>query len=128
MKKQADTKPEGPFAKHKKFYIIYMAALVVITVGLNIAARRSTAFAEWYSTHIYKVLVATVGMLVGLVPFSMYELLIILGIILLIFILCRTVFLIIKKRGRAIFSMYAGVLALLFTVVTLFTVNCGVFL
>ena len=72
MKKQSATKPEGHFAKHKKFYIIYMAALVVITVGLNIAARRSTAFAEWYSTHIYKVLVATVGMLVGLVPFSMY--------------------------------------------------------
>ena len=126
MKKQSATKPEGPFAKHKKFYIIYMAALVVITVGLNITARRSTAFAEWYSTHIYKVLVATVGMLVGLVPFSLYELLIILGIILLIFILCRTILLIIKKCGRAILSMYAVVLALLFTVITLFTVNCGV--
>ncbi len=114
------------FTRQRKLYYIYISALIVITVGLNIAARRSTAFAEWYSTHIYKVLVATVGRIVGFLPFSLYELLIIVGIGLLIFVIYRTVYLIIKKRGVRIRTMYARIFALLLTVLALFTVNCGV--
>lgn len=40
------------FTRKKIFYCIYMLLLLVITGSLNIAARKSTAFAEWYSTHI----------------------------------------------------------------------------
>lgn len=114
------------FTKKRILFFIYIGILLVITFGLNIAARKSTAFAEWYSTHIYKALVATVGRLVGFLPFSLYELLIILGVLLVFFVLGRTVFLIIKKRGRNIPTMYANFFALLLTVLALFTVNCGV--
>lgn len=114
------------FTRKKIIYCIYMLLLLVITGSLNIAARKSTAFAEWYSTHIYKFLVATVGRLVGFLPFSLYELLIILGIALLFWIIFRIVYLIIKKRAKRILTLFAGVLALLLTVLTLFTLNCGV--
>jgi hypothetical protein len=114
------------FTRKKIFYCIYMLLLLVITGSLNIAARKSTAFAEWYSTHIYKFLVTTVGRLVGFLPFSLYELLIILGIALLFWIIFRIVYLIIKKRAKRILTLFAGVLALLLTVLTLFTLNCGV--
>ena len=114
------------FTRKKIFYCIYMLLLLVITGSLNIAARKSTAFAEWYSTHIYKFLVTTVGRLVGFLPFSLYELLIILGIALLFWIIFRIVYLIIKKRAKRILTLFAGVFALLLTVLTLFTLNCGV--
>ena len=118
--------PKSFFTRKKIFYCIYMLLLLVITGSLNIAARKSTAFAEWYSTHIYKFLVTTVGRLVGFLPFSLYELLIILGIALLFWIIFRIVYLIIKKRAKRIPALLAGVLALLLTVLTLFTLNCGV--
>lgn len=126
MNKDTPTKLRQYFTRHRILYYIYIAALIIITVGLNIAARRSTVFAEWYSTHIYRALVTSVGRVVGFLPFSVYELLIICGIALLFFIIYRIVYLIIKKRGRRILTLFARVLALLLTVLALFTVNCGI--
>lgn len=126
MNKDTPTKPRQYFTRRRILYYIYIAALVIITVVLNIAARHSTVFAEWYSTHIYRALVTTVGRIVGFLPFSVYELLIICGIALLFFTIYRIVYLIIKKRGRRILTLFARVLALLLTVLALFTVNCGV--
>ena len=116
MNNNIKAKIKGYFTNRRKLYYIYMAALLVITAGLNIAARHSTLFAEWYSTHIYRALVTTVGRIVGFLPFSLYELLIICGI----------VYFIIKKRGRRILTLFARVLAILLTVLALFTVNCGI--
>lgn len=126
MNKDTQKKLGQYFTRRRILYYIYIAALIIITVGLNIAARRSTLFAEWYSTHIYRALVTTVGRIVGFLPFSVYELLIICGIALLFFIIYRIVYLIIKKRGRRILTLFARVLALLLTVLALFTVNCGI--
>lgn len=114
------------FTKRRTLFYIYISAAMLITLVLNIVPRRSTVFAEWYSTHIYPALVATVGRLMGLLPFSMYELLIVCGILLLFFVLYRTVYLILKKRFRRILTVYAKLLALLLTVAMLFTLNCGV--
>ena len=126
MNDKIKTKLKQYFTKRRIFFYIYIAVLIAITVGLNIAARRSTAFAEWYSTHIYRALVTTVGRVIGFLPFSVYELLIVCGVALLLFIIYRIVYLIIKKRGRRILTMFARVFALLLTVLALFTVNCGV--
>lgn len=114
------------FTKRRICYYIYVCALIIITIVLNISARKNVSFAEWYSTHIYKLLVTTVGRTIGFLPFSLYELLIIFGIALLFFVLSKTVYLIIKKHGRKILTMYARVFALLLTVLALFTINCGV--
>ena len=114
------------FTKRTICYYIYVCVLIIITIVLNISGRKNVSFAEWYSTHIYKILVATVGRIVGFLPFSLYELLIIFGIALLFFVLSKTVYLIIKKHGRKILTMYARVFALLLTVLALFTINCGV--
>lgn len=126
MNNNIKSKIKGYFTKRRKLYYIYMAALLVITAGLNIAARHSTLFAEWYSTHIYRALVTTAGRIVGFLPFSLYELLIICGIALLFFIIYRIVYFIIKKRCRRILTLFAMVLAILLTVLALFTVNCGI--
>lgn len=114
------------FTRKRIIYYIYVAAMLIITFSLNIAARKSTAFAEWYSAHVYRALVSTVGKLVGFLPFSVYELLIICGILLLFFVIYRVIYLLIKKRRRPILTLFARILALLITVLTLFTVNCGI--
>ncbi len=62
MNNNIKAKIKGYFTKRRKLYYIYMAALLVTTAGLNIAARHSTLFAEWYSTHIYRALVTTAGL------------------------------------------------------------------
>lgn len=54
--------------------------LILLPLGgiLLAAARSSTAFAEWYAVRIYPVLSGFLGLLFGLFPFSVYELLLVL--------------------------------------------------
>lgn len=112
--------------KRRIIYYIYSAASILIIILLNILSRKSTAFSEWYSTHIYRGLQEVISRITGIFPFSLYELLIVCAVLLVFYIVCRTVYLIIKKRGRRIRRMYARTLALLLTVFLVFTLNCGV--
>ncbi len=60
----------------KKFWKkinIATIVLLVVTLVLQLLARRVDGFAQWYSVTIYRFLMATVGRLVSLFPFSIVE-------------------------------------------------------
>lgn len=55
---------------------------------LLLAAWRSTAFCDWYISHIFPVWVSTYGRLTGIFPFSVGEWMILFGVGLLLFTAC----------------------------------------
>ena len=60
-----------------------VAAVVLAAAGaaLGGAARGIPGFGQWYSTHIYPVLVGGIGRVTGLVPFSVAEVLLYAGVL-----------------------------------------------
>lgn len=57
--------------------------LMGLTVLLNVVAWNSRAFCDWYISHIFPVWVNTYGRLTGIFPFSVGEIMIVLGLLLL---------------------------------------------
>ena len=49
--------------------------LLAAGFALLAASRISHTFAQWYSTHIYPLLVESIGRIAGILPFSLSELL-----------------------------------------------------
>ena len=67
----------------KKSAILYIF-IVLLILGLNIAAWNSTAFCDAYIAHVFPVWVNLYGGLTGLFPFSVGEWMIVAGVVLLI--------------------------------------------
>jgi hypothetical protein len=57
------------------------AVLLAVSIVLNAAAWQSRDFCNWYKVHIFPLWVETYGRLTGLAPFSVGEILIVIGII-----------------------------------------------
>lgn len=72
-----------------KIQIVLTGLLLAAGAGLLWAARAAAGFAEWYSRTIYPVLVAVIGRIWGILPFSGVEFLLYGGIALLLFWLFR---------------------------------------
>ena len=78
--------------------------LVPVGVILLVVARNSTSFAEWHAVHVYPVLSGFLGLLTGLFPFSLYELLLVLlipALLLWIFCLVRRI---LPQKGSGLAS------------------------
>lgn len=73
-----ETKDKG----RRKWRLLY-AGIAAWVVLLNIIAWNSTAFCDTYITYIFPVWVNTYGRLTGLVPFSVGEIMLVLGAVLL---------------------------------------------
>lgn len=59
------------------------AVFWILTILLNLVAWNSKAFCDWYVSHVFPVWVNTYGRITGLFPFSVGEVLIVLGLSLL---------------------------------------------
>ena len=90
-----------------------------ISLLLLFTAHTSKAFADWYSEHIYYVLVNTIGGFFGLFPFSVVEM----GLYLLIlFLIWKSI-----HFRVALWREYGSSLLLIVsTLLFLFTINCGI--
>ena len=82
----------------KKRYIIPTAAMLAMVL-LNVIARFSTAFSDFYVTNIFPAITNALSFVSGLLPFSLGEILIILGIILVIIGVPLTVILLIFRKN-----------------------------
>ena len=108
--------------KNKRNCRYFVAAgifLLILTVVLQLCARTLPGFGTWYAHHIYPWIVGSVGRLTGLFPFSVVEIGLYGGILLLVL----DVWHLLWKKWHGIFSRWlliAG--ALLF----LYTANCGI--
>lgn len=56
----------------------------LLVIALNVVAWNSTTFCDWYIAHIFPVWVNTYGRITGIFPFSVGEILIVLGIVLVV--------------------------------------------
>lgn len=56
--------------------------IVVLVIGLNVLAWNSRAFCDWYISHVFPIWVNTYGRLTGIFPFSVGEIMIVLGLVL----------------------------------------------
>ena len=61
-------------APNKKKPII-SAVLLAAALILSVAARKAEGFAQWYSTHLYSLWVGSIGRILGVLPFSVSEML-----------------------------------------------------
>ncbi len=114
--------------KHKKQFIIIISLILLsLMAALNIISWFSTDFSDWYAENIYPLLNNTVSRLTGLFPFSVGEMLIIIGISVLIvgpaaFIICMIV---LRKRRRKVLRFTAVFLLVAFTYIFVTeTLNC----
>ena len=85
--------------------------LIIIILLLNIIASNSTDFASWYATNVSKKFVNTIGRISSIMPFSIFEWLV---IILVIGLLAITI----KYRSITLIVRYLLVIILIFTLTT----------
>lgn len=98
--------------------VILTGGMFFFAAGLLLAARKIPGFAEWYSETIYPALVATIGRISGIVPFSVVELGLYGGILLVLILLIRN-----WKKPLHLVKIY-GLMAS--TLLFLYAACCGV--
>lgn len=91
----AEKRREGQFCL-STVLILFPAAL-----ALQLAAKSSTTFADWYAARIYPVLAGPIGTVTGAIPFSLTEVGIVLLAALLVFWIVRAVRRSRKNHGTA---------------------------
>lgn len=118
-----DRKKDGK----KKF--LAAGALLLLSLLLQVLARNTEGFAEWYAVRIYPVLMEGMGRVCSLFPFSVIEVLIGGGILLAAVLLFRAIRKVTRKEKRvrdffrSLFRIFFVTGSVLFFV---FTINCGI--
>ncbi len=113
-----------------KVYVV----LWVVTILLNVLAWNSRTFCDWYIAHVFPIWVNTYGRITGVFPFSVGEILIVLGVILVVSALILGVFWGIstliqrrmqKRRANRFCKIFLASFAWILAVVALImTLNC----
>lgn len=101
MKKKSDKtdKKEIKFINYKA-YIIIIASLAIFLLAINLMYRNSTVFATEYSNNVYPYIAKVLGVIFSIVPFSVFELLIVVAISTLLFCIGRLIYLLIKYHAK----------------------------
>ena len=116
----------------KKRWLIYISIMIFVVL-LNVLAWNSRTFCDWYISHIFPLWVNTYGRLTGLLPFSVGEIMIVLGILLLagavvLGVLWIVALLILRPVWKRIASFckryYAGFAWIFLGVCVIMTLNC----
>ena len=123
MKKQQDGK-----GKRAGRRILAAAALLLVSAFLMIGAAQMPAFAEWYSEHIYPLIVTTVGRVMGIFPFSVVEVclyLLLAGVAASVIVLIVNC---IRKggAGNRIFRWFSKIALTVGILAFLYTLGCGI--
>ncbi len=99
------------------------AVLLILSAGLMLLSSRKPDFAQWYSEHIYPLLVTTVGRASGLFPFSVSEA----GICLLLIVFVVTLVRMLSAVSRAAAASWlSGVLLCVGILAFLYVSCCGI--
>lgn len=112
--------------KHQRYFIVYLI-LLSISISLNLLSRTVPGFADGYIKYVYHLSVNTLGRINSIAPFSVGEILIITGILLVIVAVVFIPFGLIcskgKIRGKA--KKFYGFFMMLLNVIFLVqTLNC----
>lgn len=109
-------------------YRICILILIFLT-AVSILLSKNTAFCDFYADHIFSFGVHTLGMVTGLFPFSVGEILIVPAVFLLLFQVLFLLFLVpLRKKEKYItfVKRYSKtILAVFLLVLWIFTMNCS---
>lgn len=116
-----------PFLKNRQ--LLFFGGLLLVSLVLQILARRAAGFAEWYAVWIYPFLVRGIGGISNLLPFALDELLIYVLVIFSFGYLVVGIFGMIKKQTAPMRWLGAtfcllGKMGILW--LFLFTIGCGI--
>ncbi len=118
----------------KRAVLLYMG-IGAVTILLNVVAWNSTAFCDAYIKYVFPIWVNTYGRLTGLFPFSVGEILLVSGVLLVVFAAVLWLPLVLLRKGAAakhwIFVLRAGIRRFYFffawvflSVCVVMTLNC----
>ena len=103
------------------------AVIAVVTVLLNVIAWKSTAFCDAYITYVFQIWVNTYGRLMGLVPFSIGEIMLVAAVVLVVIGLVLRIPMCwwksIMKLGKRYYSFFAWTVLAVSVIMTL---NCSI--
>lgn len=109
--------------KNKKFLYVL---LIPLSYALTILAKYNRSFAEFYATKVYKVFAVSIGFFTGLVPFSLGEVLIASGIIILAIYIIMTFIRTIKRKTLKYAAIFVvNIVASASVLYFLFVLFCG---
>lgn len=116
-----------------KAYLWIIVPMLAFLIIINIFFRVSTVFSTEYATTVYPTLVKIIGTIFSLFPFSFFEIMIYIMILLTIFVITRLIVILIKHHAKSerFLFFYRLKKTLLNTCITLlaflivFTLNCG---
>lgn len=119
----------------KRHWKLYIGILTFVLI-FNIAAWNLTGFCDWYIKYIMPVWVNTYGRFMGLFPFSVGEIMIVLGALLLAFTVLLTVFMAVRsmvlrlqRRNKSLRwtrYFYGAIAWILLWIVTVMSLNYSV--
>lgn len=129
--KRMATRRARAYREKRKTYWLCIISLIGILIVLNVVARLSRGFCDWYSRYVFPVWVSIYGRLTSILPFSFGEWLIIIGLILsLIALLLWIPALICKKKECGLKFRYSAVrfyrffLVVVLDAAIVMTLNC----
>lgn len=124
MKNRKKAESKNTIEKRMLAGCVLLAASLVLTL----MAAKIPGMAEWYATHIYPLSVSTLGRFSGLFPWSLSELCLYAGIILLLGTLVHAIAAAARsKAGGAVMLRWASGLFLTASVLLfLYVANCGI--
>lgn len=108
---------------------IVAGGLLLLGVGAWLLAKYAGGFADWYGFNVYPVIVRIFAGINNIFPFSLAEVLIILGVLALLFLIGYFIFRIIKGKGerlRFLLASLSTVLLILSAILFLFVFGCGI--
>ena len=104
--------PKGASPRRARFSRRYVVALLLdlLALAADQLAVRSTAFANAYAHHIYRLLSLGIGSVMGLVPFSVVELLLYGLVLFLVFDFLRALYRSVREGMQSVlrFSSSSG--------------------
>ena len=119
MKKEIGLHKEKKRAARRHGRLAAAGVILLAVAGiLQLAARKTAGFGEWYAVHVYHWIVEIYGRICGIFPVSVVEILLYIGIIWLILYTASHI-----RRAGAWFSTVCFLLGLL---AFLYTACCGV--
>ncbi|MBC5689257.1 DUF3810 domain-containing protein [Mediterraneibacter sp. NSJ-55] len=109
-------------------YVISAGIFLVVSGILTVWAAKEPQMAQWYSVHIYPLLVASMGRVSGIIPFSVSEVLIYSLLLLFLLSFIQMIWKIYKgrKKGEAFYEWFSRVFLALGILVFLYVAGCGI--
>lgn len=123
MEKYTEKRQKSNFTRFCCGAVLFAASFLLLYL-----ARTADGMAQWYATHIYPVIVGTVGRVFGIFSFSVAEVLMYVIVFLVLVLLLRLAVRLVRRTGgrEQATHYFSGVWLTAAVLFLLYTLNCGI--